>query len=114
MIGGCGHVGLPLAIAFAERGLTVGIYDLNEDSVSAVNAAEMPFRGLDYERIRLGLADGYPRAADLPSAGFTAGPCLFKDTMQLRGVQQQQHQRRAGPHRDDHQRGPAAVPGAPP
>ena len=40
-------------------------------------------RGLDYERIRLGLADGYPRAADLPPAGFTAGPCLFKDTMQL-------------------------------
>ena len=259
VIGGCGHVGLPLAIAFAERGLTVGIYDLNADAVSTVNAAEMPFaepgagpalkraiaenrlaattdpaivgraehvivvigtpvdnhlnpdqsaipralagcqrhlsdgqvlilrstvypgstalvekmirglgldldvafcperiaearamteiyelpqivssrtgsgserasalfrrltgkivlmtpeeaelaklftnvwryikfatanqlymmandRGLDYERIRLGLAGGYPRAADLPSAGFTAGPCLFKDTMQL-------------------------------
>jgi UDP-N-acetyl-D-mannosaminuronic acid dehydrogenase len=259
VIGGCGHVGLPLAIAFAERGLTVAIYDLNEDSVSAVNAAEMPFaepgagpvlkqaiadcrltattdpavvgraehvivvigtpvdshlnpdlgaitralagcqhhlsdgqllvlrstvypgstalvekmirglgldldvafcperiaearamteiyelpqivssrtaagrerasalfqrltprivllspeeaelaklftnvwryikfatanqlymmandRGLDYERIRVGLADGYPRAADLPPAGLCAGPCLFKDTMQL-------------------------------
>ena len=39
--------------------------------------------GLDYERIRTGLTDGYPRAADLPSAGFAAGPCLFKDTMQL-------------------------------
>ena len=25
----------------------------------------------------------YPRAADLPGAGFAAGPCLFKDTMQL-------------------------------
>jgi UDP-N-acetyl-D-mannosaminuronic acid dehydrogenase len=43
VIGGCGHVGLPLAIAFAERGSTVGIYDLNAASVSAVNAAEMPF-----------------------------------------------------------------------
>ncbi len=39
--------------------------------------------GLDFERIRAGLAEGYPRAADLPRAGFTAGPCLFKDTMQL-------------------------------
>lgn len=39
--------------------------------------------GLDYERIRMGLAEGYPRAADLPGAGFAAGPCLFKDTMQL-------------------------------
>ena len=25
----------------------------------------------------------YPRAADMPGAGFAAGPCLFKDTMQL-------------------------------
>ena len=39
--------------------------------------------GLDFERIRSGLAEGYPRAADLPRAGFAAGPCLFKDTMQL-------------------------------
>jgi len=39
--------------------------------------------GLDYERIRSALAFDYPRAADLPRAGFAAGPCLFKDTMQL-------------------------------
>ena len=25
----------------------------------------------------------YPRAKDLPSAGFAAGPCLYKDTVQL-------------------------------
>jgi UDP-N-acetyl-D-mannosaminuronic acid dehydrogenase len=39
--------------------------------------------GLDYERIRSALVYNYPRAADLPQAGFAAGPCLFKDTMQL-------------------------------
>jgi UDP-N-acetyl-D-mannosaminuronic acid dehydrogenase len=39
--------------------------------------------GLDFERIRTALAHDYPRAADLPGAGFAAGPCLFKDTMQL-------------------------------
>lgn len=39
--------------------------------------------GLDYERIRWAMREDYPRAADLPSAGFAAGPCLFKDTMQL-------------------------------
>jgi UDP-N-acetyl-D-mannosaminuronic acid dehydrogenase len=38
---------------------------------------------LDYERIRSALAFDYPRAADLPKAGFSAGPCLLKDTMQL-------------------------------
>ncbi len=40
-------------------------------------------RGLDFERIRQGLVFDYPRAADMPGAGFAAGPCLFKDTLQL-------------------------------
>ena len=40
-------------------------------------------QGLDFERIRQGLALDYPRAADMPGAGFAAGPCLFKDTLQL-------------------------------
>jgi UDP-N-acetyl-D-mannosaminuronic acid dehydrogenase len=40
-------------------------------------------RGLDFERIRQGLTTDYPRASDMPSAGFAAGPCLFKDAMQL-------------------------------
>ncbi len=40
-------------------------------------------RGLDFERIRRGLTQDYPRAQDMPGAGFAAGPCLFKDTMQL-------------------------------
>ena len=39
--------------------------------------------GLDYERIRDAVVFDYPRAADLPRAGFAAGPCLLKDTMQL-------------------------------
>jgi len=39
--------------------------------------------GLDYDTIRRAISYDYPRAADLPGAGFTAGPCLFKDTMQL-------------------------------
>lgn len=40
-------------------------------------------RGLDFEKIRAGLTQDYPRARDLPGPGFAAGPCLFKDTMQL-------------------------------
>ncbi|HEY7916403.1 MAG TPA: nucleotide sugar dehydrogenase [Acidimicrobiales bacterium] len=39
--------------------------------------------GVDYERIRMAVIEDYPRAADLPGAGFAAGPCLLKDTMQL-------------------------------
>jgi UDP-N-acetyl-D-mannosaminuronic acid dehydrogenase len=40
-------------------------------------------RGLDFEKIRAGLTQDYPRASDMPGPGFAAGPCLFKDTMQL-------------------------------
>ncbi len=39
--------------------------------------------GLDFERIRHAITHDYPRAADMPGPGFAAGPCLFKDTMQL-------------------------------
>ncbi|MBI2242800.1 MAG: nucleotide sugar dehydrogenase [Nocardioides sp.] len=42
--------------------------------------------GLDFARIRDAMTTGYPRSADLPGAGFAAGPCLFKDTMQLASV----------------------------
>jgi UDP-N-acetyl-D-mannosaminuronic acid dehydrogenase len=40
-------------------------------------------RGLDYEQIRTAMRHNYPRASDVAGAGFAAGPCLFKDTMQL-------------------------------
>lgn len=39
--------------------------------------------GVDFERVRYAITTDYPRAADMPGAGFAAGPCLFKDTMQL-------------------------------
>jgi UDP-N-acetyl-D-mannosaminuronic acid dehydrogenase len=39
--------------------------------------------GLDFERVRHAITYEYPRAADMPGPGFAAGPCLFKDTMQL-------------------------------
>ena len=39
--------------------------------------------GLDFSKIQDAITFDYPRAADLPNAGFAAGPCLFKDTMQL-------------------------------
>ena len=39
--------------------------------------------GANFEKIRAALKYKYPRASDIPSAGFAAGPCLPKDTMQL-------------------------------
>jgi UDP-N-acetyl-D-mannosaminuronic acid dehydrogenase len=39
--------------------------------------------GLEYYRIHEALTRDYPRMSGLPRSGFAAGPCLFKDTMQL-------------------------------
>jgi UDP-N-acetyl-D-mannosaminuronic acid dehydrogenase len=39
--------------------------------------------GVDYEHVLKGVKQNYPRLEGLSGAGFTAGPCLLKDTMQL-------------------------------
>ncbi len=41
-------------------------------------------QNVSFERVRNLMQIGYERNINLPSAGFSAGPCLLKDTMQLR------------------------------
>jgi UDP-N-acetyl-D-mannosaminuronic acid dehydrogenase len=43
IIGGCGHVGLPLGIAFADKGKKVCIQDINAESIEIINSGKMPF-----------------------------------------------------------------------
>ena len=43
VLGGGGHVGLPLSLAFAEAGMTVGVYDTNQATLDRIAAGEMPF-----------------------------------------------------------------------
>lgn len=49
IVGGCGHVGLPLALSFAQQGLRVGLFDTDEAAVRLVQQGTMPFmeRGAD-------------------------------------------------------------------
>ncbi|MBT9587795.1 nucleotide sugar dehydrogenase [bacterium] len=42
IVGGCGHVGLPLGILLAEAGYPTRLYDLNQALVAKVNAGTMP------------------------------------------------------------------------
>src|SRR5205814_8416460 len=42
VVGGCGHVGLPLAITLADAGLRVAIDDVNDASVATVRSGRMP------------------------------------------------------------------------
>src|SRR5438067_1364827 len=44
IVGGCGHVGLPLGMAFANKGFQVDLLDLSRERVTAVNAGKMPFK----------------------------------------------------------------------
>jgi len=39
--------------------------------------------GLNYRRILDGIKEDYPRMSGLAKPGFVAGPCLYKDTLQL-------------------------------
>jgi UDP-N-acetyl-D-mannosaminuronic acid dehydrogenase len=40
-------------------------------------------QGVDFYEVHRAMTEKYPRAKGFPRAGFAAGPCLFKDTMQL-------------------------------
>ena len=43
VVGGAGHVGVPLVLALAEAGLRVNVNDLNRDSLEALQAGRLPF-----------------------------------------------------------------------
>ncbi len=45
----------------------------------------------DYQEVRDIMMNGYSRMEGFPSAGFSAGPCLLKDTMQLANISNNAH-----------------------
>src|ERR1700693_6221669 len=49
IVGGCGHVGLPLGLAFARKGYQVDLVDTSPERVAMVNAGRMPFHEDDAE-----------------------------------------------------------------
>jgi UDP-N-acetyl-D-mannosaminuronic acid dehydrogenase len=59
VVGGCGHVGLPLGLALADSGLSVLLYDIDAHAVDTVRAGKMPFyeKGADEVLARV-LANG--------------------------------------------------------
>ncbi len=68
VIGGCGHVGLPLSIALADRGKKVIVYDVNAESVNTVKQGVMPFHeeGAD-EMLHKVLYNGTLSFSDVPN-----------------------------------------------
>jgi len=80
IIGGCGHVGLPLGIALADAGLQVALYDIDAAKRKVVGAGRMPFRELGAEPLlqrvlgrTLHLADALEVVADARIILITIG-----------------------------------------
>src|SRR6266481_2993017 len=49
IVGGCGHVGLPLGLAFARKGYQVDLIDTSAERIALVNSGKMPFDEDDAE-----------------------------------------------------------------
>ena len=43
IVGGAGHVGIPLSLALADSGLRTLIYDLNKAALEKLKAGHLPF-----------------------------------------------------------------------
>jgi UDP-N-acetyl-D-mannosaminuronic acid dehydrogenase len=65
IVGGCGHVGLPLGLAFARRGHQVDLIDTCADRVAQVNRGQMPFHEDGAE----------PLLAEVTRAGLLRATC---------------------------------------
>jgi UDP-N-acetyl-D-mannosaminuronic acid dehydrogenase len=91
---GCGRVGLPLALAFADRGSRVIGVDNNERLLSAVRAGHMPFDepGAQdvLDRVAVDWTDRVTDAADAHHIVITLGTPSFShieiDLSDIRGV----------------------------
>ena len=44
IIGGAGHVGFPLGLAFAEAGMKVNLIDLDQEKNILINSGKLPFK----------------------------------------------------------------------
>ena len=50
IVGGAGHVGIPLVLSFAAKGLTVNVNDLNLDNLAALKRGRLPFHRIRRRR----------------------------------------------------------------
>ncbi|HYF96882.1 MAG TPA: nucleotide sugar dehydrogenase [Patescibacteria group bacterium] len=67
IIGGCGHVGLPLGMAFADQSKNVALYDINTATIDKVNKSIVPFKENGAETVlKRVIKDGKLKATNDP------------------------------------------------
>ena len=68
IVGGAGHVGIPLVLSFAAKGMTVNVNDTNEAALAMLRSGRVPYMENDAEPLlRKALADNL--------LFFTSEPC---------------------------------------
>ena len=51
IVGGFGHIGLPLGILFAEKGLSTCLYDIDKKAFDTIKKGKMPFTEYGAEKL---------------------------------------------------------------
>jgi UDP-N-acetyl-D-mannosaminuronic acid dehydrogenase len=77
IVGGAGHVGIPLVLSFAAKGLTVNVNDLNLDSLADLKSGRLPF--IEYgaeELLKDALRDGRLIFTSTPAGISASGPVI--------------------------------------
>ena len=77
VVGGAGHVGIPLVLSFAAKGLTVNVNDLNLDSLAALKSGRLPF--IEYgaeELLKDALRDDRLIFTSTPAGVSASGPII--------------------------------------
>ena len=77
VVGGAGHVGIPLVLSFAAKGLTVNINDINEQTLATLKSGRVPFIENDAQPLLTkALADKRLFFTSRPSEISTSGPVI--------------------------------------
>jgi UDP-N-acetyl-D-mannosaminuronic acid dehydrogenase len=77
VVGGAGHVGIPLVLSFAAKGLTVNVNDLNVDGLAALKSGRLPF--IEYgaeELLKDALRDDRLIFTSTPAGISASGPVI--------------------------------------
>jgi UDP-N-acetyl-D-mannosaminuronic acid dehydrogenase len=78
VVGGAGHVGIPLVLALAEAGLRVNVNDLNQTNLDTLAAGELPFIERDaQETLAKALAAQRLVFTSSPDLISTGGPVII-------------------------------------
>jgi UDP-N-acetyl-D-mannosaminuronic acid dehydrogenase len=78
IVGGGGHVGIPLVLAFAEAGYRVNVYDINREVLATLQSGRLPF--LEYggeELLQKALKQNRLVFTSSPKDIFTSGPVVI-------------------------------------